>query len=73
MSRPKELEVALNLMRLALPLLDRAGEYAAAARLQHAIDTAEREPTGALDEAALDRLLHPTAPAATHARAVANG
>lgn len=30
--------VALRLMRLALPLLDRSGRGTAAARLQHAID-----------------------------------
>jgi hypothetical protein len=35
---------AVRLMRLALPLLDRAGEGTAAARLQHAIDTAENMP-----------------------------
>lgn len=34
--------VALNLMRLALPLLDRAGDMVAAARLQHAIDAVEQ-------------------------------
>lgn len=33
-------EVALDLMRLALPLLDRAGASLAAARLQSAIDCA---------------------------------
>lgn len=37
-------DVALKLMRLALPLLDRAGETLAAARLQHAIDTALESP-----------------------------
>lgn len=31
-------EVAVSLMRMALPLLDRAGEPLAAARLQHALD-----------------------------------
>ena len=36
--RPRE--VAVSLMRLALPLLDRSGDTLAAARLQHAIDTA---------------------------------
>ena len=37
-------DVAVSLMRLALPLLDRAGETLVAARLQHAIDTALRTP-----------------------------
>lgn len=36
----RSLEVAVRLMRLALPLLDQARETTAAARLQHAIDTA---------------------------------
>ena len=37
-------DVAVSLMRLALPLLDRAGDTLAAARLQHAIDTALDTP-----------------------------
>lgn len=37
-------EVAISLMRLALPLLDQAGDTLAAARLQHAIDTALDTP-----------------------------
>lgn len=36
--------VALNLMRLALPLLDAAGEVAAAIYLQHAVDVLEYNP-----------------------------
>lgn len=36
-------EVAVDLMRMALPLLDRAGEPLAAARLQHALDALESE------------------------------
>lgn len=43
--RERARRVAASLMRLALPLLDRAGESAAAARLQHAIDDTERAPT----------------------------
>jgi len=35
----KEIEVALNLMRMALALLDKAGEATAACRLQHTMDT----------------------------------
>jgi hypothetical protein len=34
----KPMETAVALMRMALALLDRAGETEAAARLQHAID-----------------------------------
>lgn len=37
-------DVAVSLMRLALPLLDRSGDTLAAARLQHAIDTAVGTP-----------------------------
>ena len=40
-----DLRVALNLMRLALPLLDRAGEKLAAAGLRHAIDAAKKRET----------------------------
>ena len=43
-------DVAVSLMRLALPLLDRAGDTLAAARLQHAIDTALRSPPSNADE-----------------------
>ena len=42
-SATRELRVALALMRLALPLLNRAGETLTAARLQHAIDATERD------------------------------
>ena len=38
---------ALALMRMALALLDRAGLFLAAARLQHAIDTLASDPGGA--------------------------
>ena len=42
MSRERTDEaVAVDLMRMALAFLDRAGHSLAAARLQHAIDTAE--------------------------------
>jgi len=36
---------AIELMHLALELLDRAGEHTAAVHLQHAISIAEREAT----------------------------
>lgn len=42
-SRDAEFRTSLMLMRLALALLDRGGPTLAAARLQHAIDTAEGE------------------------------
>ncbi len=35
----RDTEVALRLMRMALALLDKAGEGTAACRLQHTIDT----------------------------------
>lgn len=38
------LATAITLMRMALALLDREGRPDAAARLQHAIDTATGEP-----------------------------
>lgn len=41
---PPELKAAISLMRMALALLDKAGASTAAARLQHAIDTATGEP-----------------------------
>lgn len=37
-------ETAVALMRMALALLDKAGEAGAAVRLQHAIDIATRAP-----------------------------
>lgn len=40
----RPLEVAIDLMRMALALLDEAGESGAAARLQSAIDTANKVP-----------------------------
>lgn len=44
-------DVAISLMRLALPLLDRAGDALTAARLQHAIDAAlDGSPIRATDE-----------------------
>ena len=48
---------ALSLMRMALALLDRAGEMHGATRRQHAIDTVLDVPPGAPDEAEIDRLL----------------
>lgn len=39
--RSSGIEVAIRLMRLALPLLSRAGEAAVVARLQGAIEAAE--------------------------------
>ena len=45
-------EVAVSLMRMALPLLDRSGEPCAAARLQHAIDTVEGQRNGRTGAAA---------------------
>lgn len=42
-SRDAEFRTPLMLMRLALALLDRGRPTLAAARLQHAIDTAEEE------------------------------
>ena len=44
--RQRELDVAVSLMRMALALLDRVGDTLTAARLQHAIDTAERRGLG---------------------------
>lgn len=44
--RARVFGVAISLMRMALALLDRVGEPLAAARLQHAIDTAERRGPG---------------------------
>lgn len=38
MAERRDREVALDLMRMALALLDRAGDAVAVARLQHAID-----------------------------------
>lgn len=40
----RELKTAVSLMRMALALLDKGGESVAAARLQHAISSATREP-----------------------------
>ncbi len=40
----RTIEIAVSLMRMALALLDRAGEDDAAIRLQHAIDIATRQP-----------------------------
>ncbi len=40
-SGSRDRAVALSLMRLALPLLDAAGEVAAAIHLQHAVDVLE--------------------------------
>lgn len=43
-SPANQLRVALSLMRMALPLLDRAGNSWAACHLQQAIDAAEGNP-----------------------------
>ncbi|MBO9379597.1 hypothetical protein GG804_22760 [Sphingomonas histidinilytica] len=40
MTEQRSLKTAVSLMRMALPLLDNARKGSAAARLQHAIDTA---------------------------------
>ena len=48
-----ETAVAASLMRMVPALLDHAGEVLAAARLQHAGDTLERQPTGAPTDADL--------------------
>lgn len=49
--------VAASLMRMALALLDRAGDGWAAARLRHALDTLERRPPGSPTQAELDDFL----------------
>ena len=43
-ARLKQSETAISLMRMALALLDAAGETAGVARLQHAIDTVTGVP-----------------------------
>ena len=43
-------ETAIDLMRRALTLLDQSGDTVAAARLQHAIDTAGDEPVASSDD-----------------------
>lgn len=43
---PDDSATAVSLMRMALALLDRAGDLQGAARLQHAIDTVLRTPPG---------------------------
>lgn len=44
--RARARRVAVSLMRLALPLLERAGDTSAAARLRHVVDDAERRGPG---------------------------
>lgn len=52
--RARSRRVALDLMRMALALLDRAEEGFAAARLQHAIDTVGAGPaTPVVNDASL--------------------
>jgi hypothetical protein len=52
----KDFATAVALMRLALPLLDRAGASLVAARLQQAIDTAERTPPGMPEDALMEHI-----------------
>lgn len=44
MTEGRSREVAVDLMMMALPLLDAAGESLAAARLRHALDAIAPEP-----------------------------
>lgn len=58
---PRSIDTAVSLMRMALALLDRAGEGVAALHLQHAIDVATgQQPLqegDVIDEELIERLL----------------